>query len=132
MDDLEVIRFLAMDIITNSGYHAFPRKKSPFFRKPFTYTRPILVWPFALEAACIHNGYSMPKMVQCDVCGGLYNQSHLSSHKRLSHGKRKAAFLSPQSDPETLSAILSLYEQLSEEGKKEVCNRLATTDRTRR
>jgi len=24
MDDLEVIRFLAMDIITNSDYHAFP------------------------------------------------------------------------------------------------------------
>jgi len=30
MDDLEVIRFLAMDIITKSAYHAFPQKKSPF------------------------------------------------------------------------------------------------------
>lgn len=132
MDDLEVIRFLAMDIITNSGYHAFPQKKSPFFRKPFTYTRSVSVWPFALEGACVHNGCSMLKMVKCDVCGGLYNQSHLSSHKRLSHSKRKAAFLSPKSDPETLTAILSLYEQLSEEAKKEVRNRLATADRTRR
>ena len=74
----------------------------------------------------------MPRMVQCDVCGGLYNQSHLSSHKRLSHGKRKTAALSPNSDPETLTAIFSLYEQLSEEGKKEVRNRLATADRTKR
>ena len=31
MDDLEVIRFLAMDIITNLAYHAFPQKKRPFF-----------------------------------------------------------------------------------------------------
>jgi len=31
MDDLEVIRFLAMDIITNSAYHALSQKKSPFF-----------------------------------------------------------------------------------------------------
>jgi hypothetical protein len=30
MDDLEVIRFLAMDIITTSAYHAFFRKQSPF------------------------------------------------------------------------------------------------------
>ena len=30
-DDLAVIRFLAMDIITNSAYHAFPQEKSPFF-----------------------------------------------------------------------------------------------------
>ena len=34
MDDLEVIRFLAMDIITNSDYHAFSCKKSPFLRGP--------------------------------------------------------------------------------------------------
>jgi hypothetical protein len=36
MDDLEVIRFLAMDIITNPAYHAFPQKKSPFLPDPFT------------------------------------------------------------------------------------------------
>jgi len=65
---------------------------------------------------------SMPRVVKCDICGGLYNQSHLSSHKRLSHGKRKAVPTSPNSEPETLKAILSLYERLSEEGKKEVLN----------
>jgi len=31
MDDLDVIRFFAMDIITNSEYHASSRRKSPFF-----------------------------------------------------------------------------------------------------
>jgi len=66
----------------------------------------------------------MPKVVRCDIFGGLYNQSHLSSHKRLSHGKRKAVATSPKSESETLKAILSLYERLSEEGKKEALSRL--------
>jgi len=30
MDDLDVIRFVAMDNITTLGYHAGPRKKSLF------------------------------------------------------------------------------------------------------
>ena len=32
MDDFEVIRFVAMDVITNSVYHAFSQKKRPFCR----------------------------------------------------------------------------------------------------
>jgi hypothetical protein len=32
MDDLDVIRFVAMDIITDSPYHAFPGVKSPIFQ----------------------------------------------------------------------------------------------------
>jgi hypothetical protein len=74
----------------------------------------------------------MPRVVKCDICGGLYNQSHLSSHKRLSHGKRKAVPTSPKSEPETLKAILSLYERLSEEGKKEVLKLLAVENPTKR
>jgi hypothetical protein len=31
MDDIEVIRFVAMDIITKAAYHAFSHKKSLFF-----------------------------------------------------------------------------------------------------
>ena len=67
----------------------------------------------------------MPKVVKCEICGGLYNQSHLSSHKRLSHGKRKTALSSPKSEPETLKAILSMFERLSDEGKREALTRLA-------
>jgi hypothetical protein len=39
MDDFEVIRFVAMVIITNSAYHASSPKKRPFFRAPFTVKR---------------------------------------------------------------------------------------------
>lgn len=49
MDDLDVIRFSAMDIITNPAYHAFCQKKSPFFGRPFTDKRPASIWPFAPE-----------------------------------------------------------------------------------
>jgi len=35
MGDLEVIRFVAMDIITKTSYHASGRMKRPFSR-PFT------------------------------------------------------------------------------------------------
>lgn len=132
MDDLEVIRFLAMDIITNPAYHAFSQKKSPFLAKPFTDMLLVSVWPFAPKEFAFTVVAACRELVQCDVCGGLYNQSHLSSHKRLSHGKRKVVAVSPKSDPETLTAILSPYEQLSDEGKKEVRNRLATADQTKR
>lgn len=66
----------------------------------------------------------MSQIVRCDICGGIYNQSHLSSHKRLSHGPRAASASSPKSEPETLKAILSMYARLSEESKKEVLGRL--------
>lgn len=40
MDDLEIIRFLAMDIITHPAYHGFSQKKSPFSR-----LSPLLIRP---------------------------------------------------------------------------------------
>lgn len=60
----------------------------------------------------------MPKVVKCDVCGGLYNQSHLSSHKRLSHGKRESSSRSSKDESASLEMILSVYERLSDEGKR--------------
>lgn len=73
----------------------------------------------------------MPKVVKCDICGGLYNQSHLNSHKRLSHGKRRAMASPLKNEAETVRAILSMYEQLSDEGKREVLNRLVSGDRSK-
>ena len=70
----------------------------------------------------------MAEMVRCDICGGLYNQSHLSSHKRLSHGRRKRSPSSPKNEREALEIIGSLYQELSEESKKEVRDLLATAD----
>lgn len=74
----------------------------------------------------------MSQIVKCDICGKIYNQSYLGSHKRLSHGKPQAPTLSPQSDAASLELIFSLYEQLPEEQKKEVLNRLARGDQTKR
>jgi len=73
----------------------------------------------------------MPRVIKCDICGGLYNQSHLSSHKRLSHGKRKTSPHSSKSDPETVRMIVSLYEQLPNKWKKEVLDRLTANDQTK-
>jgi hypothetical protein len=67
----------------------------------------------------------MTQIVKCDICGGLYSESHLSSHKRLSHGKRKRSLRSFKNQPASLELILSLYEGLSEDQKKELRERLA-------
>lgn len=74
----------------------------------------------------------MSQIVKCDICGKVYNQRHLSSHKRLSHGKARTSASSAESERETLERIVSMYAQLSERSKKEVRIRLSTWDeRTR-
>lgn len=67
----------------------------------------------------------MSQIVKCDICGGIYNQSHLSSHKRLSHGKREVSTGGIQGDRGNLEAIVSLYKELPEDSKREVLDRLA-------
>jgi len=73
----------------------------------------------------------MSPMVNCDVCGGIYNSSTLNSHKRLSHGIGKASKPSTAGELHKLDVILALYGQLSDEGKKKVRNQLATADQKR-
>ena len=73
----------------------------------------------------------MSRTMKCDVCGGLYNQSHLSSHKRLSHGKRETPSGSSKQEPPSLKVIVSMYEQLPDEWKKEVLHRLAAGTQTK-
>jgi hypothetical protein len=72
----------------------------------------------------------MSQIVKCDICGGVYNQSRLSSHKRLSHGQRKTSSSLAKDEPETLEVIVSMYAQLTDESKKAVRERLSTTDET--
>lgn len=67
----------------------------------------------------------MSQIVKCDICGGIYNQSHLSSHKRLAHGKREASTGGIQGDRGNLEAIVSMYRELPEDKKREVLDRLA-------
>jgi len=71
----------------------------------------------------------MSQIVKCDICGKIYSQSYLGSHKRLSHGKRESS-RSPKDESGSLEMILSMYERLSDEGKKEVLSRLAARERT--
>jgi len=74
----------------------------------------------------------MSEIVKCDICGGVYNRRHLSSHKRLSHGKSRTADLPTAGVPEKLEAVLSLYEQLSDEEKKKVLDQLASVEQKRK
>jgi len=74
----------------------------------------------------------MSEIVKCDICGGVYNQRHLNSHKRLSHGKSRTANLSTAGEPEKLGTVLSLYEQLSDEEKKKVLDQLASVEQKRK
>ena len=70
----------------------------------------------------------MSEIVKCDICGGVYNQRHLSSHKRLSHSKSSASSPPAADEPEKLEAVFSLYEQLSDEEKKKVLDQLASAE----
>lgn len=67
----------------------------------------------------------MGQIVKCDVCGKIYNESHLTSHKRRSHGKREASPCSSSDGPASLEMIVSLFAQLPDDRKREVLNRLA-------
>ena len=73
----------------------------------------------------------MSQIVKCDICGGIYNQSHLSSHKRLSHGKREASASLSKSEPPSMEVVLSLYARLPEESKKQVRARLGAAKQSR-
>jgi hypothetical protein len=73
----------------------------------------------------------MSQIVKCDICGGIYNQSHLSSHKRLSHGKREASPSLSNNVPPSIEVVLSLYARLPEESKKQVRARLGATEHSR-
>ena len=63
--------------------------------------------------------------VRCDVCGGIFNQSYLASHKRLAHGKSKGATAPNAGEDEAIQTIVSLYEELSAEGRKQAMRLLA-------
>jgi hypothetical protein len=73
----------------------------------------------------------MSQIVKCDICGKIYSQSYLGSHKRLSHGKRHVVPRSSTDESAMMEAILSLFESLPQERKKEVLSRLAASGQTK-
>ena len=66
----------------------------------------------------------MSQIVKCEVCGGLFNQRYLVSHKRLAHREKRGAGEATKVEPETINTILSLYKQLSLQGQKDLIDRL--------
>ena len=62
--------------------------------------------------------------VKCDVCGGIFSQSHLASHKRLAHTKIGLAAVATSTGPitenELIGRIASLCKNLSVQGRKSV------------
>ena len=68
----------------------------------------------------------MSDIVKCEICGGHYNPRHLSSHKRLSHGKKEMSQAAVARESEAVEAILSLFKRLSDKARKDVLNRLVS------
>ena len=58
--------------------------------------------------------------VTCDICGGIFSQSYLSSHKRLAHSKNRPAAAGPIPEKEAIQKIAYLYESLSVKGQKRI------------
>jgi hypothetical protein len=67
--------------------------------------------------------------VTCDVCGGIFSQSYLSSHKRLAHSKNRPAVAGPITEKEVIRKIASFYESLSVKGRKRVVRLLTAKGR---
>lgn len=67
----------------------------------------------------------MGQIIKCDICGKIYNESHLKTHKRRSHGISGTSSSSAENGKAGLEAILFLYGRLPDEQKREVLDRLA-------
>src|SRR5438552_7096957 len=58
--------------------------------------------------------------VTCDICGGIFSQSYLPSHKRLAHRQNSLTAVRPSTEEEAIQEIVSLYESLLVKGRKRV------------
>lgn len=74
----------------------------------------------------------MGQIVRCDICGKIYNESNITTHKRRSHGTPSQPTRSEEGSMASIDTILSMYEQLPDERKKEVLSRLAAMEHTKR
>ncbi len=68
--------------------------------------------------------------LKCDVCGGIFNQRHLASHKRLAHAKTGLAAdatpTAPITENELIERIVSLCKSLSVQGRQRIIGLLNT------
>jgi hypothetical protein len=68
-------------------------------------------------------------MVTCDVCGGIFSQSYLPSHKRLAHREDSPTAARPSSEKEAIQKIVSLYESLSVKARRRAVRLLTAKDK---
>ena len=66
--------------------------------------------------------------VNCDICGGVFSQSYLTSHKSLAHSKNDPSPVAPITENEAIRKIASLYESLSVNGQKHIVRLLTAKD----
>src|SRR5438094_10521270 len=67
--------------------------------------------------------------VTCDICGGIFSQSYLPSHKRLAHRKNSPTAARPGTEKEAIQKIISLYESLSIKAQRHVVRLLTAKDK---
>jgi hypothetical protein len=67
----------------------------------------------------------MSDLVKCDICDKIFNQSYLSSHKRLAHGKPVTPAYCAASEDEAVEVIAALFARLSDKRKREVRDRVS-------
>ena len=76
--------------------------------------------------AIIMGGCGAPiATVKCDVCGGIFSQSYLPSHKRLAHRKNSPS----ATEKETIEKIVFFYESLSIKARRRVVSHLTANDK---
>src|SRR5260370_25937656 len=68
--------------------------------------------------------------VKCDVCGGVFSESYLTSHKRLAHSKNDLSSVAAITENEAIRKIASLYESLSVNGRKNIVRPLTAEEQT--
>jgi hypothetical protein len=66
----------------------------------------------------------MSDIVKCGICGKSFNKRYVNSHKRLAHAKKPIPGSSAMTEWEVMEEIVHLYENLSDEKKKELQMRL--------
>ena len=67
--------------------------------------------------------------VTCDICGGIFSQSYLPSHKRLAHRENSPTGTRPSTEKEAILKIVSLYESLSVKARLRIVRLLTAKDK---
>jgi len=71
----------------------------------------------------------MSQMVKCGICGRLYNERYLHTHVLGAHRKEYDSASRETRESKLIEKILVLSQQLSEQGRKSLRDRLSVLAR---